>query len=155
MSPQQSLHVLSMHARTSRNQTYNWLVCDSQHSNAKQCFDIESYYSRWFAPPGYQSTNWLNRHRPKPIGFIAGSLSTGFRSMGFVPPNRSSVRNWPPGIGCDPGRNAPPDKTPGYRLLVNRSTAPPCINSTTLNNLNRRNRSLIPKSRERSCRQGG
>ena len=155
MSPQQSLHMLSMHGRTSRNQTYNWLVCYSQHHSAKQYFDIESYYGRWFAPPGYQSTKWLNRHRPKEIGSIAGRLGTGFRSAGSVPPFRSSVQNWSPGIGCEPVWQAPPDKPPGYRLLVHRSKDPPDINSKTLNNQNRRNRSLVPKSRERSCRQGG
>ena len=155
MSPQQSLLMLSMHDRVGHNQTYQRSVCNSQHSNARQCHDIKSYYGRWFAPPDSQSTNWLNRHRPKPIGSIAGSLGTGFRYTGSVPPTRSSVQNWPPGIGCEPVWQAPPDKPPGYRLLVYRSKDPSDINSTTLNNQNRRNRSLIPKSRERSCRQGG
>ena len=155
MSPQQSLLMLSMHGRGSRNQTYERSVCNSQHSNARQCLDMESYYGRSFTPPGSQSTNWPNRQRPKQIGSVAGWLGTGFRSAGSVPPNRSSEQNWPPGIGCAPVCKAPPDKPPGYRLLVHRSKDPPDINSTILNNLNRRNRSLVLKSRERSCRQGG
>ena len=155
MSPQQSLHILSMPGRARRNRIYECSVCCSQHDSAKQCLDIESYCGRWFASPDSQSTNWINRHRPKQIGLIAGSSGTGFRFVGFVPPNRSSVQNWPPGIDCDPVCKVPPDKPPGYRLLVHRSTDPPDINSTTLNNLNRRNRSLVPKSRERSDRQGG
>ena len=155
MSPQQSFHMLRMHDRVGHNQTYQRSVCYIQHHNAKQCHDIESYCGRWLAPPDSQSINWLNRHRPKQIGSIAGSLGTGFRYTGSVPPNRSSVQNWAPGIGCDPVCKVPPDKPPGYCLLVHRSTDPPDINSTTLNNLNRRNRSLIPKSRERCCRQGG
>ena len=155
MSPQQSLHMLSGHGRTSRNQTYKRSACYSLHSNARQCLNIESYYGRWFAPPDSQLANWLNRHRPKQIGSIAGSLSAGFRSAGFVPPNRSSVQKWPPGIGCEPVCQAPPDKPPGYSLLVNRSKDPPDINSTTLNKYKLRNCSLLPKSRERSIRQGG
>ena len=155
MSPQQSLHMLSMHGRVGRNQTYQWSVCNSQHSNAKQCLDMESYYGRSFTPPDSQSTNRLNRHRPKPIGSVACSLGTGFRSAGFVPPNRSSVQKWPPGIGCEPVCQAPPGKPTGYSLLVNRSKDPPDINSTTLNKYKLRNCSLLPKSRERSIRQGG
>lgn len=155
MRPQLSHCMVSMHARTGSNQTYNWLVCDRQHRYARHCLEIESYCGRWFAPPGYQSINWLNRHRPKQIGSIAGSSGTGFRSVGSVPPIRSSARNWPPGISSDPVCKVPPDKPPGYWLLAGGSNALPDSNSKILNNLNMRNRSLIPKSRERSCRQGG
>ena len=70
-------------------------------------------------------------------------------------PSRSTLQGWPPGVGHDIACTAPPEKPPGYRLLLNRSTDSPDSNSKTLNNLNKRNRSLIPKSRERSHRQGG
>ena len=155
MSPQQSFHMPSTHDRVGHNLNNNCDNCNIQHNNAKYYIYIVSYRRHWYRPLGSQSTNWLNRHRPKEIVSIAGRLGTGFRSVGSVPPNRSSVQNWPPGIGCDPVCKAPPGKPPGYRLLVNKSKDPPDINSTILNNLNRRNRSLIPKSRERSCRQGG
>ena len=139
MNPLLSYHMPSMHSCTVCNQTYEWSVCYNQHKFAKQSNDVESYYDHWFALHDCRSTNWLERHRPKQSGSIAGSLSRGFRCGGSVPPTRASVL----------------DTSPGYRLLLRSSTDSPDSNSKTLNNLNKRNRSLISKSRERSHRQGG
>ena len=139
MNPLLSYHMPSMRDRKVYNQTYQWSVCYDQHDNAKKSNNIKSYFNHWFALSDSPSTNWLKWHRPKEVNSIAGSLSRCFRVVGSVPPTRTS----------------PPDKPPGYRLLLNRSTDSPDSNSKTLNNLNQRNRSLIPKSRERSHRQGG
>ena len=139
MSPLLSYHMPSMRDRKVYNQTYQWSVCYDQHDNAKKPNNIKSYFHRCIDPPDSPSTNWLKWHRPKEVNSIAGSLSRCFRVVGSVPPTRTS----------------PPDKPPGYRLLLNRSTDSPDSNYKTLNNLNKRNRSLIPKSRERSHRQGG
>ena len=139
MSPLLSYHMPSMRDRKVYNQTYEWSVCYDRHTNAKQSNNIESCFGHWFALPDCRSTNWFNRHRPKQVNSIAGSLSRGFRCVGSVPPTRSTVN----------------DKPLGYRLLLDRSTDSPDSNYKTLNNLNKRNRSLIPKSRERSHRQGG
>ena len=139
MNPLLSFHMPSMHSCTVCNQTYKWSVCYDQHKNAKQSNDIKSFFSHWFTLPDYRLINWLKRHRPKQSGSIAGSLSRGFRCGGSVPPTRASVL----------------DTSPGYRLLLRSSTDSPDSNSKTLNNLNKRNRSLISKSRERSHRQGG
>ena len=134
-----SYHMPSMHSCTVCNQTYKWSVCYDQHKYAKQSNDIKSYFSHWFTLPDYRSINWLKRHRPKQSGSIAGSLGRCLRFEGSVPPTRASVL----------------DTSPGYRLLLRSSTDSPDSNSETLNNLNKRNRSLISKSRERSHRQGG
>ena len=139
MKPLLSYHMPSMRDRKVCNQTYEWSVCYDQHKYAKQSNDIKSFFSHWFTLPDYRLINWLKRHRPKQSGSIAVSLSRGFRCVGSVPPTRSTVN----------------DKPLGYRLLLDRSTDSPDSNSKTLNNLNKRNRSLIPKSRERSHRQGG
>ena len=139
MNPLLSYHMPRMRDRKVYNQTYQWSVCYDQHEYAKQSNNIKSYFNHWFALSDSPSTNWFKWHRPKEVNSIAGSLSRCFRVVGSVPPTRTS----------------PPDKPPGYRLLLNRSTDSPDSNSKTLNNLNQRNRSLIPKSRERSHRQGG
>ena len=156
MKPLLSYHMPSMRDRKVYNQTYEWSVCYNQHKYAKRCNDIKSYFSHWFTLPDYRSiNNWLKRHRPKEVNSIAGSLSRCFRCVGSSPPTLSTLQGWPLGVGHDIACNEPPDKPPGYRLLLNRPTDSPDINSKTLNNLNKRNRSLIPKSRERSHRQGG
>ena len=155
MNPLLSFHMPSMRDRKVCNQTYEWSVCYDKHDIAKQSNDIESYFNRCIDPPDYPSTNWLKWHRPKEVNSIAGSLSRCFRCVGSAPPTRSTLQGWPLGVGHDIACNEPPDKPPGYRLLLNRPTDSPDINSKTLNNLNKRNRSLIPKSRERSHRQGG
>ena len=155
MNPLLSYHMPSMHSCTVCNQTYEWSVCYNQHKYAKQSNDVESYYDHWFSLHDYRSTNWLKRHRPKQSGSIAVSLCRGFRCVGSAPSTRSSQQDWSPEVGHDSACNAPPDKPPGYRLLLRSSTDSPDSNSKTLNNLNRRNRSLISKSRERSHRQGG
>ena len=139
MSPLLSYHMPSMRDRKVSNQTYEWSVCYDRHTNAKQSNNIESCFGHWFALPDCRSTNWFNRHRPRQVNSVAVSSNRGFRCADSVPPNRSTVN----------------DKPPGYRLLLNRSTDSPDSNYKTLNNLNKRNRSLIPKSRERSHRQGG
>ena len=155
MKPLLSYHMPSMRDRKVCNQTYEWSVCYDQHKYAKQSNDIKSYFSHWFNLPDYRSINWLKRHRPKQANYIAASLSSSFRCVGSAPPNRSSQQDWSPGIGHDSACNAPPDKPPGYYWLQASSTDSPDSNSKTLNNLNKRNRSLISKSRERSHRQGG
>ena len=155
MSPLLSYHMPSMRDRKVYNQTYQWSVCYDQHDNAKKSNNIKSYFNHWFALSDYPSTNWLKWHRPKEVNSIAGSLGRCFRCEGSAPPTRSTLQGWPLGVGHDIACNEPPDKPPGYRLLLNRPTDSPDINSKTLNNLNKRNRSLIPKSRERSHRQGG
>ena len=155
MSPLLSYHMPSMRDRKVYNQTYEWSVCYDQHTNAKQSNNIESCFGHWFALPDYRSTNWFNRHRPRQVNSIAGSLSRGFRCAGSVPPTRSILQGWLCEVGHDIACNEPPSKPPGYRLLLNKSTDSPDSNYKTLNNLNKRNRSLIPKSRERSHRQGG
>ena len=155
MNPLLSCHMPSMRDRKVYNQTYHWSVCYDQHDNAKQSNDIESYYDHWFALHDYRSTNWLKWHRPKQSGSIAGSLGKCFRCVGSAPPTRSTLQGWPLGVGHDIACNAPPDKPPSYYWLLSRPTDSPDSNSKTLNNLNKRNRSLISKSRERSHRQGG
>ena len=139
MSPLLSYHMPSMRDRKVYNQTYEWSVCYDRHTNAKQSNNIESCFGHWFALPDCRSTNWLNRHRPRQVNSVAVSSNRGFRYADSVPPTRSTVN----------------DKPLGYRLLLDRSTDSPDSNYKTLNNLNKRNRSLIPKSRERSHRQGG
>ena len=155
MSPLLSYHMPSMRDRKVYNQTYEWSVCYDQHKYAKQCNDIKSYFSHWSALPDCRSTNWLNRHRPRQVNSVAVSSNRCFRVVGSTLPSRSTLQVLPPGIGHDIACNEPPDKPPGYRLLLNGSTDSPDSNYKTLNNLNKRNRSLIPKSRERSHRQGG
>ena len=155
MSPLLSYHMPSMRDRKVYNQTYEWSVCYDRHTNAKQSNNIESCFGHWFALPDYRSTNWFNRHRPRQVNSVAGSLSRGFRCVGSVPPTRSILQGWLCEVGHDIACNESPSKPPGYRLLLNRSTDSPDSNYKTLNNLNKRNRSLIPKSRERSHRQGG
>ena len=155
MSPQLSCRMPSMHDRMVSCQTYYCIICVKIHIYAKKYNFIESYYDHWLALPEYRSTNWLKRHRPKEVNSIAGSLSICFRCVGSAPPTRSTLQGWPLGVGHDIACNAPPDKPPSYYWLLSRPTDSPDSNSKTLNNLNKRNRSLIPKSRERSHRQGG
>lgn len=155
MSPQLSHRMVSMHARTGSNQTYDGSVCYTQHDLAYHYPDIELNKGYWFIPPGYQPSIWKRLHRPKLEDTVSGSLGTDFLNVGPVLLTRSSVHKWPPGKGCNSVCKVPPDKPPGYWLLVGGSNAPPDSNSKILNNLNMRNRSLIPKSRERSDRHGG
>ena len=155
MSPQLSCRMPSMHDRMVSYQTYYCMICVNIHIFTKKYNFIESYYDHWFALHDYRSTNWLKRHRPKQSGSIAVSLSRGFRCVGSAPSTRSSQQDWSPEVGHDSACNAPPDKPPGYYWLLASSTDSPDSNSKTLNNLNKRNRSLISKSRERSHRQGG
>ena len=155
MSPLLSYHMPSMRDRKVYNQTYEWSVCYDQHEYAKQSNNIESCIGHGFALPDCRSTNWFNRHRPRQVNSVAGSTSRGFRCAGSAPPSRSTLQVLPPGVGHNIACDEPPDKPPGCRLLLNGSTDPSDSNSKTLNNLNKRNRSLIPKSRERSHRQGG
>ena len=155
MNPLLSYHMPSMRDRKVYNQTYQWSVCYDQHDNAKKPNNIKSYFHRCIDPPDSPSTNWLKWHRPKEVNSIAGSLSRCFRVVGSALPTRLILQGWLPGIGHYIACNEPPDKSPGYSLLLNGSTDSPDSNSKTLNNLNQRNRSLIPKSRERSHRQGG
>ena len=155
MSPQLSCCMPSMHDPMVSHQTSECMFCPNIYIYANKSNYIESYFGHCIALPDYRSINWFNRHRPDQFGPFAGSLSTDFRYVGSAPPSRPSVQNWPPGVGHDIACNETPDKPPGYRLLLNGSTDLPDSNSKTLNNLNKRNRSLIPKSRERSHRQGG
>ena len=155
MSPQLSHRMVSMHARTGSNQTYDGSVCYIQHDLAYHYPDIELNKGYWFIPPGCQPSTWKRLHLPTLEDTVPGSLGANPLIVGPVLPTRSSVHKWPPGKGCNSVRKVPPDKPPGYWLLVGGSNAPPDSNSKILNNLNMRNRSLIPKSRERSDRQGG
>ena len=155
MSPQISYRMPSMHDRMVSNWTSECMFCLNMYIYANQSNNIESYFGHWFDLPDYRTTNWLKWHIAKQVNSFAGSSGRGFRCAGSAPPTRSTLQGWPPGVGHDIACNAPPDKPTGYRLLLNRSTDSPDSNYKTLNNLNKRNRSLIPKSRERSHRQGG
>ena len=155
MSPQLSCRMPSMHDRMVSNWPTVCMFCLNMYICANHSNDIESFFDRFIAPLDYRSTNWFNRHRPRQVNSVAVSSNRGFRCAGSAPPTRSTLQDWPPGIGHDPACNAPPDKPPGYCYLLNRSTNLSDSNSKILNNLNKRNRSLISKSRERSHRQGG
>ena len=139
MSPQISCRMPIMHDRMVSNWTSECMFCLNMYIYANQSNNIESCFGHWFALPDCRSTNWFNRHRPRQVNSVAVSSNRGFRCADSVPPTRSTVN----------------DKPPGYRLLLNTSTDSPDSNYKTLNNLNKRNRSLVPKSRERSHRQGG
>ena len=116
MSPQQSCHMVSVHARTASNQILNGSVCYAKRNNASNYPDIELNKGNWYSPPEDQSRNWIMRHRPK----LAGTT---------------------------------PNKPPGYWFQVLRCQDPSDSNTNIIHNL--RNRSLLPKSRGRSIRQGG
>jgi hypothetical protein len=63
--------------------------------------------------------------------------------------------NWPPGSVPDVTSKVFPDGQGVHSVVLCSTSDPPDSNLSTLNKYKLRNRSLLPKSRERSIRQGG
>ena len=63
--------------------------------------------------------------------------------------------NWPPGSVSDVTSKVFPVGQGVHSVVLCSTSDPPDSNLSTLNKHNLRNRSLLPKSRERSIRQGG
>ena len=155
MSPQLFYRLTEMPGRCVRRQSRNWSVCQTRHCSAW----LSQHSSSSNSIATVHSCNCLGSSfdwdRSKYCASMANRLSNGTSGEASTSSKESPVSCRSPGFRFLIARKVPPGKPQAYGQLIHSSGRFPDFKSIINQTLHKRNRSLVPKSRERSDRQGG